>query len=320
MKSDKPLKILFEDFLSDSDIMPVSIKGYRSSLELFSRWMIREKINVRAPRRADLIRYKIEMLKTRKVSSVNFHLSVIRLFFKWLDDNGIYDNIAAGIKNEKRTSFKSHDYLTEEQAAYLLSVIDSNTISGLRDYAMINLMIRTGIRRVEVNRLNIEDITENPPSIRILRKGRAEKVTFGVSIESIEPVIRYLSLRSKVSSTAPLFVSHSYNGMNKRLADGTISKLVKSYMKKIGLNTSAYTAHSLRHTAASLAVKAGSNILQVSALLGHSKIVTTQLYIQALNEQIMAANPAIHAIDRYINEALKRYRDLSENEAISHRT
>jgi len=304
MNSEKPFNLICSEFVESLDIEDQSREMYRFVLSTWSRWLMYEKIDVRKPRRADLIRYKIEMLKTKRVSSVNFTLSVLRSFYKYLEDSSIYANIAAGIKNEKRKLLKSRNYLNEFEIQKLLSSIERDTVSGLRDFAMINLMIRTGMRRIEVSRLDVTDVDEKDSVLHIQRKGSAEKIPFGVSDESMLPISEYLSMRGKPPD-GPLFVSHSYNRMNERLAIVTISRIAKKYLKQCGMSSSEYTTHSFRHTATSIAVKAGADIFYISNMLGHTKISTTEIYLRALSEQVVKNNPAMKMIDDYIKKSIK---------------
>ena len=99
MNSDKTISMLIDEFISEMDSKSYMQKNTKWVLNRFLTWMVKNKINVRNPRRADIIHYKQSIIDEGKTpSTVNRYLAPVRTFFAYLERNGIYTNIAAGIK------------------------------------------------------------------------------------------------------------------------------------------------------------------------------------------------------------------------------
>src|SRR5262245_32850573 len=133
-------------FLKSLDIRGSSKGTYQRQLKEFFVWLSARKSTL--PSREDLLEYK-EFLKNDKelaAFTVSGYLTAVRRFFEWLEAIKVYPNIAKGIKGLKRRRGFKKDALTVDQVKKLLNSIDQRTLSGKRDYAMLNLMIRTGLR------------------------------------------------------------------------------------------------------------------------------------------------------------------------------
>lgn len=272
-------------FLSSLDTSYLTKQVYQKGLERFEHW-IREN-NITSPTREDILRYK-EYLVTEGLAplSVSCYLVALRRFFSYLEGIKAYPDVAKGIKGMKRPRGFLKDTLTKTQIHRLLSGIEGKEKTDLRDYAMINLMVRTGLRTIEVTRADIKDIgTEsNETVLRVWGKGRSEKDDFVIlTHESYDPLMDYLKTRKHSSDDEPLFISHSNRSVNGRLTTRSIRRLVKWRMALVGLATSKLTAHSLRHTSATLALQNGADIVSVKDMLRHTNINTTMIYVHNLN-------------------------------------
>ena len=164
-------------------------------------------------------------------------------------------------------------------------------MQGKRDFAILNLLIRTGLRTIELIRANIEDIRQNSGEavLWIHGKGRDNKDEFVIlTNDALKPIYEYLQLRGKTTDSEALFTSLSDRNTNKRLTTRSISRIVKSSLIKIGLNSDKLTAHSLRHTAITLSLLAGASIQEAQALGRHANINTTMIYSHNINRVINA--------------------------------
>lgn len=105
--------------------------------------------------------------------------------------------------------------------------------------------------------------------------------------------------RKTINEDQPLFINHTFSGAyrDKRITTLTISKMIKARFRAIGLNTNKLTAHSLRHTAAILALKGGASLDDVRLMLRHADIKTTSLYLKAIEKERMLQSKAIKIID-----------------------
>jgi integrase/recombinase XerD len=299
MNSPKPILQLMNDFLANQDIRENSRKKYRDNLHVFILWATRNA-DVTNLQKADIIRYK-EYLSTtnRAPSTIDNYLAPIRQFFRYLAECDIHKNITIGVRSPKKGQGYSKDYLRPEQVVKLLASIDRSIPSGLRDYAIINLMVRTGMRCIEVARANVRDLTleDGRWMLYIQGKGRWDKDrALGVTPKIVDPIALYIDKHS-LQNDSPMFLNHSYVSSNTRITSVTISKIVKRYLRAIGVNTVKISAHSLRHTAAITALKNKADILSVMSMLGHSKVETTMIYQRAIEEERGRDGSAIRMMD-----------------------
>ena len=148
---------LVERFLASQDTKQTSKETYRRGLMRFMGWIIRE--GIQDPTREDILAYK-GFLRNQDLSSstLSSYLVAVRKFFEWTEGVKIYPNVAKGIKGARRSRGFRKDSLTIPQIKELLGGIDRSTLRGKRDYALINLLIRTGVRTIEVTRADVGDI------------------------------------------------------------------------------------------------------------------------------------------------------------------
>ena len=303
MRSDKPILTLVDEFLANQDIMKNSRQKYRDNMNIFITWL---SINgdVRNPLRSDIIRYKEYLVnKGRTAQTVDNYLSAVRQFFRYLEQNDIYENISAGVRSPRMSKEYRKDHLTQDQVCNLLSSIDRSSTSGKRDYAIINLMVRTGMRCVEVCRLDFEDINveNNQWVIAIQGKGRTDKDRIlGITDKIVDPIREYLQERD-YKERDPLFVNHSIASHDTRIREVTISMMVKKRLRAIGINSPKISAHSLRHTAAVTALTAGASVYDVQQMLGHRDVKATSIYLLSIAQAETRKGTAVRLLDKAFN-------------------
>lgn len=269
---------LITQFIGNLDVMPKSKQTYRKALKQFMQYIEAEGIT--EPSRQDILAYKQHLLDHYKAGTVSSYLTAVRALFTYLESEKLYPNVAKGIKGPKINSTRK-EHLTVRQAQRLLASLDTSTIIGLRNYAIINLLIQTGLRTIEINRALIGDIRKEGGEalLYIQGKGRQSKDSFVVLTEStLFPIQQYLNARATIDPKAPLFVSHSDRSNGEVLSTRSISWIVKEALKAVGLNSERLTAHSLRHTAVTFSLLAGATIQEAQAMARHSNINTTLIY------------------------------------------
>lgn len=284
-----------EVFLSECDIRENSSNVYRRGLQYFFKWVGNSGRTISELTRADVIAFKDTLLSTHSNLSVAGYLVAVRRFYEWAEGNKLYPNIAKGIKSPKRKNAYLKEHLRENQIAELLKHFEGNT----RDYAIVNLLLRTGLRCIEVVRANIEDVTYKGGQriLKVWGKGRDEKDAFVVLTEkAYKPIKEYLDTRGSTTLKEPLFVSTSNRNLKGRLTTRTISKICKEGFRAIGIDGKEYTAHSLRHTTAVLLLKNGS-LADVQSVLRHASPVTSQIYTKSIEEELRLANPSEMKLD-----------------------
>ncbi|MBA4365607.1 MAG: integrase [Coprothermobacter sp.] len=276
---------LIESFLLAQDVGITSKVVYRRALKRFKEFLsLREAADgVGYLTKTDIVQYKSHLLaEGLSPRTGNLYLTSVRQFFKYLESNRIYPDVSAGLKGFKRSYGFNRDPLTLQQARDLLSSIDTSDIIGLRDFAMINLMLRTGLRTMEVVGSDVGDIrqTSNATLLYVRSKGKDAKDDFVVlTREAYEPIARYLAARQCTDPRAALFVSHSTANDGDRLTTQSLRAGVKTRLTDIGVFSSRISAHSLRHTFATMALANGATIEQVRDTLRHASIATTQIYV-----------------------------------------
>ena len=280
---------LMQQFIDAQDVKPNSKVTYQRMLKQFFSWIQVEAIN--NPDRETILKYK-HYLESKGLSplSISGYIVAVRKFFEWTESIKKYPNIAKSIKGAKRVRGFRKDPLTISQVKELLS-IDRGTIEGKRDYALLNLMIRTGLRTIEVIRADAGDIRQEGGEavLNIQGKGRDCKDDFVVLTESIlNPINEYLSSRGEVKDDDPLFASLRHRGTGDRLTTHTVSYIAKTYLRDIGINTHRISAHSLRHTAITLSLQAGATLQEAKALGRHVNIQTTLSYAHNINRIVNA--------------------------------
>lgn len=215
-------------------------------------------------------------------------LSSIKSFFKYLTvrTKQLQDNPVADLEYPKlRKSLPK--YLTMEQSAALLQAVSGQ--NEKRDYAILMLFLNCGIRRSELVGLNISDVYED--RVRVVGKGNKERfVYFGTACR--KAIDAYLVERNKkeLSDNRALFGSRD----NNRISVTAVHRLVKKALLKAGLDSTQYSAHKLRHTAATMMLSGGVDVKTVQEVLGHENLNTTQIYthIESTELKIAAeANP-----------------------------
>lgn len=275
---------IIEIYLASIDVKPKTKETYRRALKRFMEWLSDNSLV--QPSRADILAYKGYLLDNFTACTVSSYLTAVKGFYIYLEAEKISPNVANGIKGAKHQQGFKKDPLTVEQAKNVLIEIDTKDITGLRDYAIINLLIRTGLRTIEIERANIEDIRQQAGEalLYIQGKGRDSKDDFVLLTEStLKPIRDYIKARGKTKPTDPLFTSHSNKNYGGRLTTRSISRLVKNHLKNSGIDSDRITAHSLRHTAVTLSLIGGATIQEAQSMARHKNINTTLIYAHNIN-------------------------------------
>ena len=296
--SPQRIEELVDSFIASQDVKESSKLLYRRTLKQYFSWVDKKGYLLSEIARPQLLEYKEELLNSNMSSlTVGSYITSVRRFYEWTEANKFYPNVAKGIKTPKRKQQFKKQPLLPAQATALLSYYQDK---ALRDYAIVNLLLRTGLRTIEIIRANVEDITFKG-SQRVLLvhgKGRDEKDNFVLLTEkAYRPIAEYLATKGKVNGSEPLFTSSSNNNKGERLSNRSISYIAKEGLKAIGLDERSFTAHSLRHTTAVNILRGGGSLEQAQMTLRHSNPATTQIYTATLNEERRLQNSGEALID-----------------------
>ena len=293
---------LKDSFISSQDVKDSSKRLYRRTLEQYFNWARDHRLELGNMTRADIIKYKEDLLSSGMSSlSVGSYLTVVRKFYQWAEANKFYPNIAKDVKTPKRKLQFRKQALSDPQAQALLEYYRDKQAEAFRDYAVVTLLLRTGLRTIEIIRANVEDIAfkEGKRILYIQGKGRDEKDSFVILTEkAYSPVEAYLKTRGALKSKEALFTSASNNNKGGRLTTRAISRIAKEGLKAIGINDRSYTAHSLRHTTACSLIRSGASLEEIQGVLRHSNPATTQIYLSTVAEETRLRRNTEALLDR----------------------
>lgn len=274
--------LILDDFISNLDAKPKTKETYVKGVKVFINWC--DENDITEVTHATLIRYKEDLSETKKPNTLSMYVTALKKLYKYLETKGI-KNIASDLKGGKHKRNYSKDPLTLDQAKDLLNSIDRTTNEGKRNYALIHLLLTTGLRTIEIERANIEDIRNigNVSVLFIQGKGHDDKDEYvKLTYETLKAINEYLATRTNKDNKDPLFTSLSDRTYGKRLKTRSIRDIVKKAFKNIGIDSDKITTHSLRHTAITLTLLGGSTIQEAQQLARHSNINTTMIYAHNL--------------------------------------
>lgn len=308
MRTSATINQIITEWLRNVDVMPTTKASYRAKVGLWFRHLSRCDLDVRTPSRSDLLDYKSTLEKDGKTAlTVDGYVTAVRLFYKYCESRGYYDNIGIGIRSSVRYRGHRKGRLTAEEAGRLLSSIDTRTLIGKRDKLMLALMLMLALRTCEIERIDIGDFdTEDGIDVlRIQRKGRHEKVeALAVPASVTELFTDYIAERT-FGLSDPLFVNHDRRPQ-RRLLRTSISEIIHVRLAAIGINRPDITAHSLRHTCACLMVEAGVDLEKVRDMLGHTSTSTTRIYADEMHARMLIRNSPALLVEKAIKNRIER--------------
>ncbi len=290
---------------------PNSIKEYNYDLAMFFKYM---KIHFKMTDETDFDKINItdfDVDTLKKISlddihsfisyiAVNNHskastrarkISTIRIFFKYLTvkEKLINVNPAQNLETPKQDK-RMPKYLSLEDSKRLLEIASNeDNRNAERDFAIITLFLNCGMRLSELVSINISDIKFDDAKMTVIGKGNIERTIYLINA-CMQAIKGYLEIRPKegidYKSKNALFLSERRERISKR----TVQHIVEKELRQAGLDTSKYSTHKLRHTAATLMYQYGQvDIRALQELLGHASISTTEIYTHVANEQVRNA-------------------------------
>ena len=285
----------------------ITAKGYSSDLVNFFTF-IKEYKNIEVPisffnviilrqvKKQDIIAYLIYLnySKDNKPSTRKRKIYAIKNFYNWLIN--VYLKI--DIENPARKinpiqKIKRYPKcLSLKQAKQIQQIFTlENSKYPLRNNAIISLFLSTGIRRGELININIKDINFSEKKILICGKGKKEREVYFSEYCKLQ-LEKYIDYRKRkdnlncLDKNTPLFLNKNHT----RLKENGVEQICHNAYKLIGLEDEGFTAHTLRHTAATLIYKyVKPDLLLLKNFLGHESIVTTQIYTHVSNNKVKEA-------------------------------
>lgn len=294
---------------------PNSVKEYNYDLSNFFKFMSNHFgiTSEEEIKNTDIHKLDISFLKQISLEDIHFYLyhlkdtynskpatiarkaSTIRVFFSYMTnkEKELEINPAQNLENPKLDR-RQPKYLTLEESQKLLNVTSKPTIDGKnrnieRDFAIITLFLNCGIRLSELVGINLKDIKFDECKMTVIGKGNKERTIY-LNKACMKAINSYIDVRPKdimkLKDKNALFLSERLERISKR----TVQYIVDKELAKAGLDTTKYSTHKLRHTAATLMYQYGNvDIRALKELLGHESIATTEIYTHVANEQVRNA-------------------------------
>ena len=291
--SKKDRDTLIALFLYEHDVKESSKKTYRESLSQYFSWLDLTGRRIEDVTSGDIVAYKQHLISTgHETLTVRSYLTAVRQFYKWTAGKRFFPNVADTVRAPRtdqggkgRRFIKMH--LTDAEGARLLDHFRDNP----RNYAMVNLMLRTGIRTIEVSRARIKDVR--------VRSGRRILQVWGKGMDRPDPQVFVIltdaawgPIRDYIAAERPdalegeyLFVTQGLGHSGQQMSTRLIQMIIKKGLRAIGLDDHAYSAHSLRHTTATQIIKNGGSIMDVKRTLRHSSVDTSMIYTASIEEE-----------------------------------
>ena len=217
--------------------------------------------------------------RARKIATIRSFYRYLTTRAHLLEENPVQDLDSPKLKKSLPK------YLNLDQSVQLLEAVEGE--HQIRDYCILTLFLNCGIRISELVGLNVKDVQGD--QLRVLGKGNKERILF-LNEACQEALSDYLAIRDPdhTLSTNALFLSNRQS----RISRSTVNWLVKKHLSAAGLDSAQYSAHKLRHTAATLMLQNGVDVRTLQEVLGHDHLNTTQIYTHVDNEDLRTAAKA----------------------------
>lgn len=274
-----------------------TIDAYLSDLQQFSLFLesLHPAKTIESAGISEIRGFLAALLKTEKKSSAGRKLAALKTFYKYLLREKVLEMNPAELVAIPKKDKLLPSFLNVDEAFELVGQPRGGKVFDLRDKAILELLYASGLRVSELVGLDIENIDINIGYVRVIGKGRKERVV-PVHKRALEILKQYLELRRtalKNKEEGALFV----NKYGRRITRRGVALIVKKYMVQSGINKHI-SPHSLRHTFATHLLDAGADLRLIQELLGHASISTTQVYTHTSMDRLMKvyddAHPRAH--------------------------
>ena len=270
-----------------------TLEAYRRDLALYADWLATEQGHtLDQTTEADLLAYRVARHAGSKATSGNRRLTVFKRYFRWaLRERLIHADPTLRMQSA-RQPLRVPATLSEAQVEALLAAPDVQTLLGLRDRTMLELMYASGLRVSELVTLKSVNLGLGEGALRVTGKGAKERLLpFGE--EAHAWLVRYLAearaaiLKGQASDA--LFVTARGGAMTRQM----FWKLIKAHALRAGLRV-ALSPHTLRHAFATHLLNHGADLRAVQMLLGHADISTTTIYTHVARERLKTLHAQHH--------------------------
>ena len=247
-----------------------------------------------------LNRFEFRPNEPLSIKTQNYHIIALRAFLKYCTKQD-WETLAPEKIELSKIPERTVEHLTREELERLFEAIDTSTITGVRNRAILEMLYSTGLRISELVSLNLKQVNLEKGEFQVRGKGRKMRIVF-LSDRAKKWIGDYLALRD--DDFEPLFLNHKRGrkiedeaaiarGEHRRLTPTAIQDMVRKIAYKAGI-VKKVTPHVLRHSFATELLMNGADIRSVQDLLGHASITTTQIYTHITNRKLKEVHEKFH--------------------------
>jgi tyrosine recombinase XerC len=256
---------------------PHTILNYKLDLEDFSKFLKDEPVE-----KVDYltIRKYLALLRERNIkkTSIARKLSSLRTFFKFLCREGLLKVNPLLLVSRPKLDKYLPTFLTESEIVKLLESPAEDSVMGLRDRAILEVLYSTGARVSELVSLDEDDVDFISGVVKVLGKGKKERL-LPIGEKAIAALRKYLNKRK--AKKPILFLNKNYT----RLTARSVRRIINKYIMKTALRQKV-SPHTLRHSFATHLLNRGADLRSVQELLGHANLTTTQIYTHITTDRL----------------------------------
>jgi integrase/recombinase XerC len=278
-----------------------TLKAYIADVEEFNSFLresdIIKKSDALINVEPETIRTYLSHLYRKKVKKVTVNRKIysLRSFYKYLLRAGKIKNNPAEMVQTAKTEKYIPTFLSVDEMFQLLGDQGDNSVSGLRDHAMLELFYSSGLRLSELAGLNVTDLDFRQALVKLRGKGKKERIV-PVGQKALQAIDEYIKKTTEVRKECddnlfnnPLFL----NARGKRITARSIARIVDAMTVKSGIGRKI-SPHALRHTFATHLLNAGADLRSIQELLGHESLSTTQKYTAVNINRMMEVYDKAH--------------------------
>jgi len=263
-----------------------TINSYKNDLIKFKEFLLGNDINDFSNQKIDskLVLSFFSSLELSSSSKTRI-LSSLKGFYQFLINSAfLFHSPFVGIKNTKIKETIPNT-LNEHEVEAILKTIDTNSLIGIRNYAIIDLLYSCGLRVSELTNLRMNQIIPNRQALRVKGKGSKERIVIigDLAYESLSKYLKFVRPHF-ISKESEEYIFLSYRG--KKLDRQYIFDMIKELTMKTNINKKV-SPHTFRHSYATSMLNNGADLRSIQKLLGHQNIETTQVYTHVSNKHLL---------------------------------
>ncbi|MCH2213001.1 MAG: tyrosine recombinase XerC [Fuerstiella sp.] len=275
----------------------LTIKSYADDLGHLIEFYEEQSGNIPEPREADVTQLRSYASYLHECgyarTTIARRLACLRSFFSFCKREGLCDSNPAKPLRTPRAGVRLPHFLTTDEVGQLLSAPPATQKDGLRDRAILETMYSAGLRVAEVVSLNTENWDRSSGVMKVLGKGRKERIA-PVGSYATRALDRWVEVREpdpngSPDQTAAIFL----NRFGRRLTTRSIGRMLDKYITIAGLSAQT-SPHTLRHSFATHLLDGGADLRSVQELLGHKSLTTTQIYTHVSTRRLRETYELAH--------------------------